>query len=1300
MRKFLRSPLLAATLLLAPATLAPLPVAAQETTTAETAQEREDRGYLAGLLEDNLSGEDRKVIITGFRGALSSRATIEKLTIADAQGVWLTLNNVALDWSRAALLTGRVSVNELTADEIILDRLPASAPAEEDLPSPEATPFALPELPVSVNIGRLAANKIQLGESVLGEAITGRLEAQASLAGGEGQVSLVLERTDQGPQGLVKLSGSFANENSQLIIDLDAQEGAGGIASRLIGLPGTPAVELTVKGAGPLSDFTANINLASDGDPRLAGTVSLKTAEDGSSGFAVDLGGDIAPLFLPDYAAFFGPDVRLVAEGANRATGELALDKLDLSTQALKLQGSALIAADGLPEKLDLAMQMGQADGKPVLLPTSGEDRIHLNSADLTLTFDAAQDSEWRTKGHLLGLDQATLKAEKIEFAGTGHIQRDPAGNKVDGKVIYGIHKLGLADPALSSALGEWANGHVAFDWQQGGDGLTLPDIVLRAAGLQAQGSVTVKGLSGDMTVAAKARADVADLSRFSALAGQTLGGDGHVEIDGTYAPLSGAFDGEVEVQGQDLAAGITEVDNLLKGQSTVKLSAKRDQTGTVLRNLDVTARTLRLTAAGQVATAGSDISADLAFTDLSVLGAGYGGALEGKAHLLGTAQNATVTLDADATNLAIGQEQADALLQGQSRLGVTVVKAGDDITIQRAEVTNPQLSARVGGSITGTAQVMDLNAEASLPNLGVIGGGWRGALAAKVAVTGTMQDGRIIADATGTNLAIGQAEADRLLAGNSTLSADLALQDGSIKINRASVQNPQLTVNASGAIEGNTRTVTLDARLANLGVLIPEFPGALTVRGTGVETANGTRLDITLQGPGGITGTVAGTMAPGYGSADLTIRGSGQAAILNGFLDPRAISGTTRYDLRLNGPLALSSLSGQVQLVGARVVDPSLAFAVEGLNATANLSGGRARIDARANLSTGGGPLSVSGTIGMQAPYTADLTAEAFNVIVRDPSLYQTRASGRITVNGPLTGGARIAGRINLAETELRIPSTGFGGAGALPDLRHFNEPSAVRATRARAGADAAASSTASSSSSGAAFPIDVLISAPNRVFIRGRGLDAELGGELRLAGTTANIVPSGGFELIRGRLDILGQRLDLTQATLRMEGRFVPELDIAATTDSDGVTVGIAITGEATDPQVTFTSTPELPQEEVLARLLFGKGLENISALQAAQLASAVMTLAGRGGEGIVGRLRSGFGLDNLDVQTDDAGGASVTAGKYLSKNLYTEVGVDSKGESEIQLNLDVSKSVTLRATAASNGDSGLGVYYERDY
>ena len=82
------------------------------------------------------------------------------------------------------------------------------------------------------------------------------------------------------------------------------------------------------------------------------------------------------------------------------------------------------------------------------------------------------------------------------------------------------------------------------------------------------------------------------------------------------------------------------------------------------------------------------------------------------------------------------------------------------------------------------------------------------------------------------------------------------------------------------------------------------------------------------------------------------------------------------------------------------------------------------------------------------------------------------------------------------------------------------------------------------------------------------------------------------------------------------------------------------------------------------------------------------------------MVGRLRKGFGLDNLDVKTDAAGGVSLTAGKYISKNIYSEVTVDQAGQSQINLNLDVTKSITLRGRASSDGSTGLGIVLEKNY
>lgn len=1153
---------------------------------AQTDSTADDRGYLTALLEDNLSTDGAKVTITGFAGALSSRASVQQLTIADKDGIWLTLTDVALDWNRAALFSGSIEITALTAAEIVLDRVPEA----DDSPSAEAGSFAVPDLPVSVTIGKIMADSIVLGPDVVGEPVTARLEASMQLAGGEGSAALVLERTDD-KAAEISLDASYVNATGILSIDLSAVEAASGIAVRLLGVPGAPSAALTIEGTGSVDAFVASVSLSTDDVVRLAGNVQLTGDGAGTNGFNAALSGDLAPVFLPAYADFFGPSVSLAAAGSRDPLGQMKLDLFRVQAQALDLYGSAALASDGLPTRFDITGKLGLADGSPLLLPLTTAVKTRITSGSLALRYDAQQGEGWSGRTELIGLERADVTAERLTLSGSGRISRQGDAPTVGATVNFAAFGLTPTDPALAQALGPEISGVALGHWQGGAGAARLSRLVVQGEDYDLTLRGSLQGLDTGFTAQGTADVTFDDLSRFSALAGRPLAGAGTITVSGQGSPLSGQFDLETRVVGTDLRSGIAELDGLLRGQVSADASVLRDETGTTLREVRLQANGLGAAARGRLATGANDVTAEVRLDDLSVLGGGYRGALLADVRLL-----------------------------------------GDRITLE----------------------------------------------------------------GTGQDLAIGQVQADRVLRGDSKVTASVRISDDGLVIEQADIVNPQVSFAARGAVAGGVSTIGLQGRLANLGLLLPEFPGALVVSGTAIDDANGIVLDLTGTGPGQIDAAVKGRIDGG--TADLTITGTAQAALANAFIDPRAVSGGLRMNLALRGPLRLGSLSGTVALVGGRFADPGQNFALEQLSGQAVLGSGAARIEATAAVSSGG-RVAVRGTVGLDRPNVAALAVDLLQVTLRDPDLYETTMNGALTVDGPLAGGAMIAGRLALTETELRIPSTGVGASGDLPGLVHLREPKDVRATRARAGL--LGESAGDRPRGSGRFELNVSIVAPNRVFVRGRGLDAELGGQLTLTGTTADIVPFGAFNLIRGRLDILGKRLVLSQARLQMEGALVPFLTVAASTSADGYTTTVTIDGPATDPVVRFTSNPDLPEEEVLARLLFGQGLQNLSAFQAAELAGAVASLAGRGGEGLIGRLRREIGLDNLDVQTDaTTGAASVTAGKYLTEKIYTEVTVDQDGESRIDLNLDISRHITLKAGSGSDGSSGVGIFLEKDY
>jgi translocation and assembly module TamB len=202
-----------------------------------------------------------------------------------------------------------------------------------------------------------------------------------------------------------------------------------------------------------------------------------------------------------------------------------------------------------------------------------------------------------------------------------------------------------------------------------------------------------------------------------------------------------------------------------------------------------------------------------------------------------------------------------------------------------------------------------------------------------------------------------------------------------------------------------------------------------------------------------------------------------------------------------------------------------------------------------------------------------------------------------------------RVAGRIDLGQSEIRVPETGLGSAPAIPDIRHVGETGAQRSTRAAAGLLARQSGSGGSGAVG----LDLEINAPGRIFLRGRGIDAEFGGAIRIAGTSAAVIPSGQFDLIRGRISILGTRLDLTEGSATLQGDFDPFLRLSAESRAGGYRIIISVEGPASAPDISLSSDPFLPEDEILAQLLFGRSVSALSPVQLLQLADAASSLAG---------------------------------------------------------------------------------------
>lgn len=1186
------------------------------------AQESGEKDFLTRSLQDALSGAGRTVDIQGFKGALSASASFDLMTIADADGIWLRLEDVTLVWTRSALLRGRLEVDKLTAKRLDLPRLPK--PVENQLPNAEAAPFALPELPVAVNINQIAVDRIVLGAPVLGEAAELSLGAAARLSDGDASARIDARRLD-GREGRFEVNASFDRASTLLDLALSLKEGPEGIAARALSLPGLPPVALSLRGKGPLDDFSADLRLATEGKPRLSGQIALsaeapqRPSDTPDRRIRADVSGDITALFAPRYRDFFGDQVALRLDALHQANGALDVTDFSLSARDARLNGQLGLNADGWPVRLALQGKIASPDGDAVLLPLPGP-AVKLREAGLTLSYDASRSDALRAEFDLSDLASSGIMLGQSQLVLDGRLEVQPGGpGRFAGDLRFDAAEIALSNAVQGRALGDRIQGLAKIDFTEGAP-LRIQSFELAGADYGLAGQAEVGTLASGFDTQVQLGLSARDLSRFAELAGRPLKGVGNLLLEGRVGLLSGQFDLAVGGIGKDLQVGQPEADKLLSaGDLRLDLTALRNEAGTFVRDLELRNPVLKITGGAELRRAESAARLRLALDDLAVLLPNHAGPVNAR-------------LDAR--------------------------QEGTDRWVLEAEADGPYAAqAKLSGAL---APQIDLGFELSLPEVAPLAPGLSGPLAAQ---------GGLRQAEDGYNLNVNA---------NGPLGA------------RAQV---------SGQFDGPRAAVTYALSLPDVSPLVDKISGPLRLGGSAFRTGAAWQVKAEAQGPAGTRADLSGLIGEN-GQLDLQARGSAPLGLTRPFIAPRNLQGMARFDLALRGAADLAGLSGRIDLQGASLSAPNLRLALRDIGGAVVIAGRRAEIDI-SGTEVNGGRMQLGGGITLGPSLPADLTLRLDQLVLLDPRLYRTALSGGLRITGPLARGAgRIAGQITVGETEISLPSSGLTSIGDIPPITHIGAAPQVRATQIRAGLDPAARAEGGGVQRGAGFALDVQISAPSRIYVRGRGLEAELGGALRLSGTTNRVISIGQFNLIRGRLDILSKRFDLRLGRILFQGDLIPYLRFVTASATRNGEVRVILEGPADAPEVTFESTPAAPQDEVLAQLLFGRKISEISAFQALQLANAVAVLAGRGGSGVIDKLRQGFGLDDLDLTTNDDGSTAVRAGKYISENVYTDVTANSDGTGEVSLNLDLTPNLTARGRLGSNGDSGIGIFFEKDY
>ena len=1284
--------------------------------------------------------------LEGLSGGLPTDPRLRRIVVSDASGPWLVIEDATIDFRPLALLSGVARFDAMTARHVEVIRRPVSSGAA-DRSGGEGS-----SLPVVIDLRHVHIDRIDVAAAVAGHALAVAADGAARLASSQDGTADVTVTGLEAP-GTLRLRGTV--DPAALHVALSEDEPAHGLLASSTGVPDLGALSLRLGLDGPRSG--AATTLAATAGPLRAdahGTLDLE-------GRAADLDLSVhAPAMAPAPGVSFdavaldahvaGPFATPTGTGRlvidNLAAADAAVHRLDLDLRGDRARAALSAHLDGVripgprpdlfeadpltltvgaglsdpavPITFELSHRLltlrGTADLRPTLaararleIPdlaplaaASGIDLRGSTAADLTLGRDAAGATDVTVSGALGVLGGAGPAPALIGPDGRVELAAHVAGQDVT------LRKLDLRGRALTVA----ASGTFIAHRLDATADLALPD--LRAVAGTVSGDATLHahatGTTDDMALDADLAADAATtgvpkghVTAQLRATGLPANPAGHIGADGTLdgAPVTLAADIARAAGATRLTIDRADWKSAHAGGALTLAAGATVPTGHLALRVARLDDLRRIT--GKALSGATDLLVDIAGAErpvatakLRVTRAGIPGSSVEAATLDAKIDDPVKLAHVDATLVATG-----IVASGVAADARVAVAGPREALAVAADVSARELAG--GPAALRTRAVVDVPGQSvAVSELSATARGDTARLLAPARF-------RFGSEVSVDRLRLGLRQAVLEVAGRASPTLDLTVRLANVTADLARIADP--TLRADGTLSADARltgtpaapqgTVRLDAR----GLRLRSGPAAslppASIAANVVLRGTAAQLDARVAA-GRNSFTLAGT-APlvATGAIDLRATGALDLAALDPVLaaSGRRARGQVAIDAGVSGTLAAPNASGSARLTGGDFQDFAQGARLDHIEARLDAAGQTVTLTSL-TARAGTGTVRASGTVGLGGGKPVDLRLVMARARPLSSDLLTAVLDADLSLRGHLAGRLDASGSLTIIRADIRVPDK-LPASVAVLDIRRPGQPPPPPPPP------------------GPDVGLDIDIRAPEQVFVRGRGLDAELSGNLRLRGTAAAPRPDGGFAMRRGDISVAGQTLTFATGKVSFDGsgKIDPTLDFIANNTTAGVVATLEVTGYASDPKIVLSSVPQLPQDEVLSHLLFGQSAASLGPFQLASIAAALAQLTGVTGGGFdpLGTVRQGLGLDRLSVGGGSGGsGAAVQAGKYVARGVYVGAKqATSGGGTQATVQIDITKGLKLESSVGTGGgaqgtsadssnDTNVGVTYQFEY
>lgn len=1319
-------------------------------------------------------GRYGRINVYGVKGDLFDDFTIDRVTVTDAEGIWLDARKVRVDWNWWPLIGRRFHATDVEADVIRLIRRPLIEPTTEP-PSPQ---------PLSVDIDRFAAN-VELMEGFSKEHGRWKLTGAASVPRRGTKELTVNADSNTRPGDYLRLTGSLGDDLADLRLNLRANEAQGGPIAGSLGY--SPDQPFTASAVANGEVVDAIVRTGDFTPLRIKGTVSRQQTR--IAGYVDFSGSDL----LDPFARRIGRTARFaLATAPDRNEDGLQGVGWRLFSENLNSGASGLVRLGdrSVPHgiRLDLhTPSLSRLVGRPM-----GEAAAYAGVFK-------GDPQRWTLNGSIdvRGAELMSYRAQRLRGpinidANAGRYTIDGDFRAAGGSTAGMIGGLLGAQPRLQFEAARLADGSVLLERVDlTGQGLT----VTGSGGRNLFGGLGFRG-----------RAEITDASRVRKGARGAFGGPVAAAMARNGAPWRFTFDG----RGRNLALGVGELDRLLGRTPRLQLTGSFADGRIGVDEGRLTGEHGNVAARGTIGTDGAlrlamnwnargpfgvgPVEIDGAMTGAGTVGgslarptadlqAAFGKVAAGRLVLTDARMNLSFRRGADSSDgriaVTAGSNFGPARASGAFFLGGDRIRL-TDVDLDAGGVTARgaiALSNRIPSSadLTFTARpgaflasgeaegrvrltegggdetaILDVSGR----NVRLAGSTWiirsldlegRGTLERLPFTLKTDVGGATPISFDGSGVFSRQQNAQTVVLEGSGRVRDIAFQTRNPAVVALSGDGRVVRVDLgvgggvlTGELRQDSKAAIIEANLTSveLGSLAPDLrgraTGRLSLRGAGDDlsgAANITLEDVrSIDAPRDleIDGVVNAQLVGDAlriqanvedadavrGVADVTLPVEASAAPLrlavvrtrpmsgridiDGQIQPiwdlflggeRSLAGNVNLEADLAGSIADPRINGRLDLHQGSFRDNATGLRLQDVTLSSRFDDTTALVETFTATDGSGGTVSGDGRIGLRegSGSSVELALTRFQII--DNDIARARASGPLTVVRANDGKITLQGRIDIDEARIEANPPGSNGIVRM-DVVEINRPGGdipeEEQNRPR----------------GLQIGVDIAIRSPGGdVRVVGRGLNVEMGVNARVTGTINRPTLTGTARVIRGDYEFAGRRFVFDeQGTVTLSTR--PEqirLNLSATREDPALTATIRVTGTAARPEITLSSVPELPQDEILSQVLFGRSASQLSPFEAAQLAAGVASLAGGGGFDVIGNLRELAGLDRLSF-SGEASSLTVAGGRYITDNVYLEIIGGGEEGGAVNVEWRVRRNVTVSSRVGGTGDTTLSIRWRR--